>query len=82
MDAEKLAEFNPWRKGKELIAKDFDILRLNERKYLWMPDFLERIEIKSQKTVSAYIETLSNMFALIVLHNIDVSSKRIRFGRN
>jgi uncharacterized protein len=41
-----------------------------------------KIEIKSPKTVAAYIELMQNNFTVNVLYNIDVSEKKIRFGRN
>jgi hypothetical protein len=42
----------------------------------------KEIEIKSPKTVSSYIELFKTMFVLILLYNIDISKKRIKFGRN
>ncbi|MEW6328853.1 MAG: ATP-binding protein [Candidatus Micrarchaeota archaeon] len=42
----------------------------------------KEIEIKSPKTVAAYADLLKSMFSLIVLYNVDVSGKRIRFGKN
>ncbi|MCD6476862.1 MAG: ATP-binding protein [Candidatus Aenigmarchaeota archaeon] len=41
----------------------------------------KEIEIKSPKTVSAYVDMFKNMFALIVLYNIDITGK-IKFGKN
>ena len=46
MDIEKISQFNPWWKGKELIEKDFDIMRLKERKYSWFPNIIDKIDIK------------------------------------
>jgi len=40
------------------------------------------IEIKSPKTVAAYIDLFKSIFTLIVLYNIDISKKKIRFGKN
>ncbi|MEW5896927.1 MAG: ATP-binding protein [Nanoarchaeota archaeon] len=42
----------------------------------------KEIEIKSPKTVSAYLDLLQAMFVLIILHNLDLSSKKIKFGKN
>lgn len=42
----------------------------------------KKIEIKSPKTVAAYVELLKSIFALNVLYNIDISGKKIRFGKN
>ncbi len=42
----------------------------------------KKIEVKSPKTVSAYVGLLSSIFAVNILYNIDVSGKKIRFGRN
>jgi predicted AAA+ superfamily ATPase len=42
----------------------------------------KEIEVKSPKTVAAYADLLKNIFALIVLYNVDVSGKRIKFGKN
>lgn len=42
----------------------------------------KEIEIKSPKTVAAYVELLRTMFSLIVLYHADISSKSIKFGKN
>lgn len=42
----------------------------------------KKIEIKSPKTVSAYIDLLKSIYAVNVLYNIDVNGKKIRFGKN
>lgn len=42
----------------------------------------KEIEIKSPKTVAAYIDLLQSLFALLILHNVDISSKKIKFGKN
>jgi hypothetical protein len=42
----------------------------------------KEIEIKSPKTVAAYTDLLRSMFALIILYSINVSSKKIKFGKN
>jgi len=42
----------------------------------------KQIEIKSPKTVSAYIELLKSIFALYILYNIDINHKTIKFGKN
>ncbi len=42
----------------------------------------KKIEAKSPKTVSAYVDILKSIFAVNVLYNIDVSGKKIRFGKN
>lgn len=42
----------------------------------------KEIEIKSPKTVSAYIQLLRSMFSLIVLYHADISDKSIKFGKN
>ncbi|MEK6857933.1 MAG: ATP-binding protein [Nanoarchaeota archaeon] len=42
----------------------------------------KKIEIKSPKTVAAYVELLKSIFVVNVLYNLDISSKKIRFGRN
>lgn len=42
----------------------------------------KKIEVKSPKTVAAYADLLKSMFAINILYNIDISSRKIRFGRN
>ena len=42
----------------------------------------KKIEIKSPKTVSAYVDLLRSIFVINVLYNIDVNGKKIRFGKN
>jgi len=42
----------------------------------------KQIEIKSPKTVSAYVNLFKTMFALVVLYNVDISKKTIKFGKN
>lgn len=42
----------------------------------------KKIEMKSPKTVAAYIDLLQSGFMLNVLYNIDLSEKKIRFGKN
>jgi len=42
----------------------------------------KKIEIKSPKTVSAYLDLLKSIFAVNILYNVDISSKKIKFGRN
>ncbi len=42
----------------------------------------KEIEIKSPKTVSAYLHLLRSMFSLILLYHIDISKKTIKFGKN
>ena len=42
----------------------------------------KKIEIKSPKTVAAYIDLLKSIFTINVLYNIDVNEKKIRFGKN
>ncbi len=42
----------------------------------------KKIEIKSPKTAAAYIDLLKSIFAVNVLYNIDISGKKIRFGKN
>jgi len=42
----------------------------------------KKIEIKSPKTVATYVDLLKSIFAVNVLYNIDISGKKIRFGRN
>ncbi len=42
----------------------------------------KKIEIKSPKTVSAYIEFLKSIFVVSILYNIDISEKKIRFAKN
>ena len=42
-------------------------------------DVSKDIEIKSPKTVSAYIHLLRSIFALIILYHADISDKTIKF---
>lgn len=42
----------------------------------------KEIEIKSPKTVSAYVDFLKSIFAVNVLYNINISNKKIQFGKN
>lgn len=42
----------------------------------------KKIEIKSPKTVAAYLELLKSMFVVNLLYNLDISGKKIRFGKN
>jgi len=42
----------------------------------------KEIEIKSPKTVAAYVDLFKSMFALIVLYSIDINKKKIKFGKN
>ena len=40
------------------------------------------IEIKSPKTISAYIELFNSIYCTITLYSADVSGKQIKFGKN
>lgn len=42
----------------------------------------KEIEIKSPKTVAAYVELLRSMFSVIVLYHANISSGMIKFGKN
>ncbi len=42
----------------------------------------KKIEIKSPKTVFAYVDLLKSIFAVNLLYNIDISGRRVRFGKN
>ncbi|MBI3413670.1 MAG: ATP-binding protein [Candidatus Aenigmarchaeota archaeon] len=42
----------------------------------------KKIEVKSPKTVAAYVDLLESIFVVNVLYNIDANSKKIRFGKN
>lgn len=42
----------------------------------------QEIEIKSPKTVFAYVDLLRSIFALNILYNLDPNKKKISFGRN
>lgn len=42
----------------------------------------KQIEIKSPKTVAAYISLLKSIFVLDLLYNVDISKKTIKFGKN
>lgn len=42
----------------------------------------KEIEIKSPKTVSAYIDLLKSIYAIFILYNIDINKKVIKFGKN
>lgn len=42
----------------------------------------KKIEIKSPKTVAAYLELLQSIFAVTIQYNLDISGKKIRFGKN
>jgi len=46
MDIEKLTDQNPWWKDKDLINKDYDIQKWEEKKYKWIPDIINKIELK------------------------------------
>jgi len=42
----------------------------------------QEIELKSPKTVFAYVDLLRSIFALNILYNLDPNKKKISFGRN
>lgn len=42
----------------------------------------KKIEIKSPKTVAAYLDFLRSIFSVNILYNIDINGKKIRFGKN
>lgn len=42
----------------------------------------KNIEIKSPKTVAAYIDLLKSIFAINILYSIDLNKKNIKFGKN
>ena len=42
----------------------------------------KKIEIKSPKTVAAYVDLLNSIFAANILYNLDLSGKKIKFGKN
>ena len=42
----------------------------------------KKIEIKSPKTVAAYVELFKSIFVANILYNIDPNNKKIRFGKN
>lgn len=42
----------------------------------------KKIEIKSPKTVAAYLDFLRSIFSVNILYNIDINGKKIRFGKS
>ncbi len=79
-----------WIKNEVLKAERSDIIARQIAKVLletfqtnisW-EGISKKIEIKSPKTVAAYIDLLQSIFVVTVLYNIDISSKKIRFGKN
>ncbi len=42
----------------------------------------KKMDIKSPKTVAAYLDLLRSIFAVTILYNLDISGKSIRFGKN
>jgi predicted AAA+ superfamily ATPase len=42
----------------------------------------KKIEVKSPKTVSAYIDFMKSIFVVNILYNLDIGSRSIKFGRN
>ncbi|MAG02112.1 ATPase [Candidatus Pacearchaeota archaeon] len=42
----------------------------------------KKIEIKSPKTVSSYLDLLKLIFSLNIIYNVDISTKKIKFGKN
>lgn len=40
-----LSSQNPWWKGKEKLAEDEDYRKWNMKKYKWIPDFIDRINL-------------------------------------
>lgn len=79
-----------WIKNAVLKAERSDIIARQIMKAIIerMPSAIswekisKEIEIKSPKTVAAYTDLLKSMFALVILYNIDISSKKIKFGKN
>jgi len=67
----------------ELIARQIikTILEKIPNPISW-ENISKQIEIKSPKTVSAYIELLKSIFVLDILYNIDINKKTIKFGKN
>ncbi|MBI5871984.1 ATP-binding protein [archaeon] len=79
-----------WIKNSILKAERSDILARQIIKVLvetlqtnisW-EGISKKIEIKSPKTVAAYVDLLKSIFAVNLLYNIDISGKKIRYGKN
>ena len=46
MDEQEFFDQNPWWKDKSLIEKDYDIVKWNEKKYKWIPEIIEKINLE------------------------------------
>lgn len=46
MDEQEFFEQNPWWKDKSLIEKDYDIVKWNEKKYKWIPEIIEQVNLE------------------------------------
>ena len=42
----------------------------------------KELEVKSPKTVSAYVDLFNSIYSLLTLHHIDISAKALKFGKN
>ncbi|MDI6738556.1 MAG: ATP-binding protein [Nanoarchaeota archaeon] len=79
-----------WIKNAVLKAERSDIIARQIAKSLIekMPGpvswegISKEIEIKSPKTVSAYIELFNSIYCTITLYSADISGKQIKFGKN
>jgi len=71
-----------WGKREKILVQLFKSLLEKQSSRISWDSLAKESEIKSHKTVSAYVEDLENMFVLIVLYFVDLKKKIANPAKN
>ena len=75
-------DFVKWNKQEKILKQVIRTLILKQGSLVSWDSFAKEAEIKSHKTVSAYIEDLENMFVSSVIYYLDLNKKVIDYNKN
>jgi len=71
-----------WGKQEKILIQLLRSAILKQTSAISWDSLAKESEIKSHKTVSAYVEDLENMFVLLVLYYLDTNKKAPNFDKN
>lgn len=71
-----------WGKQEKILIQLLKSLIVKQSSALSWDSLSKEAEIKSHKTVSSYIEVLENMFAVKVLHFLELDKKILNYAKN
>lgn len=71
-----------WGKREKILKQILRTAILKQSTAVSFDSFAKDAEIKSHKTVSAYVEDLENMFVFLVLYFLDINKKIPDFNKN